>query len=151
MFVLLFFFYSAPLRPPVHRNGLWTEINCSCCLWTSAGHVETKKVTSFIGDICEPTEEAIGQAFRGVDCVFHCAAFIDFQFPPNYSELERVNVQGKWWPTISFNSPRRDFVLFTATFFFNSPLTTHFYRFLLFLAWIQYLPLVRLITDIIIR
>lgn len=59
------------------------------------GHAETKKVTSFIGDICEPTEEVIGRAFQGVDCVFHCAAFINFQFPPNLSELERVNVNGK--------------------------------------------------------
>lgn len=55
-------------------------------------------MTSFIGDICEPEEEVIGKSFEGVDCVFHCAAFIDFQFPPNTEELERVNVDGKVAP-----------------------------------------------------
>lgn len=53
-------------------------------------------MTSFIGDICEPSEEVVRRAFQGVDCVFHCAAFIDFQFPPKLSELERVNVEGKF-------------------------------------------------------
>lgn len=56
-------------------------------------HPETIPVVSFIGDICEP--EAIGKAFDGVDCVFHCAAFVNFQFPPDLTELERVNVNGK--------------------------------------------------------
>lgn len=56
-------------------------------------------MTSYVGDICEPTEEVIGKAFEGVDCVFHCAAFINFQFPSNLDELERVNVNGKYQET----------------------------------------------------
>lgn len=58
-----------------------------------ADHAETKPIVSFIGDICEP--ETIEKAFQGVDCVFHCAAFINFQFPSDLTELERVNVNGK--------------------------------------------------------
>ena len=58
-------------------------------------------MTSFIGDICEPAEDVLARAFEGVDCVFHCAALIDFQFPPNERELERVNVQGKYNPLSS--------------------------------------------------
>lgn len=60
---------------------------------TYADHAESKPIVSFIGDICEP--EAIEKAFEGVDCVFHCAAFVNFQFPPDLTELERVNVNGK--------------------------------------------------------
>ena len=45
-----------------------------------------------MGDICVP--ESIEHAFDGVDCVFHCAAYINFQYPPNFDELERVNVDG---------------------------------------------------------
>lgn len=106
MFVLRPLLLLSPAGPPQLATAYaailvqQTEINCCCCLhrtvdnrWT--GHAETKKVTSFIGDICEPAEEVIGKAFEGVDCVFHCAAFIDFQFPPNLRELERVNVEGK--------------------------------------------------------
>lgn len=53
-------------------------------------------VRSFVGDICKP--ETIERAFvdgGGVDCVFHCAAFVNFQFPPDLDELERVNLMGK--------------------------------------------------------
>lgn len=45
-----------------------------------------------MGDICEPA--SIEHAFDGVDFVFHCAAYINFQYPPNFDELERVNVMG---------------------------------------------------------
>lgn len=45
-----------------------------------------------MGDICEPAD--IEHAFADVDCVFHCAAYINFQYPPNFDELERVNVMG---------------------------------------------------------
>lgn len=53
-------------------------------------------VRSFVGDICQP--ETIERAFvdgGDVDCVFHCAAYVDFQFPPDLVELERVNLMGK--------------------------------------------------------
>ncbi|CAD7083509.1 unnamed protein product [Hermetia illucens] len=56
------------------------------------GHRESKDLISFVGDICKP--ETIEKAFIGVDCVFHCAAYISIQFPPNFDELERVNVIG---------------------------------------------------------
>ncbi|CAO1308995.1 unnamed protein product [Diamesa hyperborea] len=56
------------------------------------GHTEHKKLISIVGDICVP--ESIEHAFDGVDCVFHCAAYINFQYPPNFDELERVNVNG---------------------------------------------------------
>lgn len=65
-----------------------------------ADHSETKPIVSFIGDICEP--ETIEKAFQGVDCVFHCAAFINFQFPSDLTELERVNVNGKMSDKISY-------------------------------------------------
>lgn len=45
-----------------------------------------------MGDICDPS--SIEHAFEGVNCVFHCAAYINFQYPPNIDELERVNVNG---------------------------------------------------------
>lgn len=56
-------------------------------------HAETKPITSIVADICDT--EAIEEIFDNVDVVFHCAAFINFQFPPNYNELERVNVNGR--------------------------------------------------------
>lgn len=46
-----------------------------------------------MADICDT--EALGDAFKNVNTVFHLAAYIDFQYPPNMNELERVNVNGK--------------------------------------------------------
>lgn len=56
------------------------------------GHSENKKLVSIVGDICDPS--SIEHAFDGVNCVFHCAAYINFQYPPNIDELDRVNVNG---------------------------------------------------------
>ncbi|XP_059613602.1 3 beta-hydroxysteroid dehydrogenase/Delta 5--_4-isomerase type 4 [Phlebotomus argentipes] len=56
-------------------------------------HGASKKITTFIGDICD-VDMKWEMAFEGVDCVFHCAAYINFQYPPNVTELERVNVDG---------------------------------------------------------
>ncbi|XP_065079851.1 3 beta-hydroxysteroid dehydrogenase/Delta 5--_4-isomerase [Ochlerotatus camptorhynchus] len=56
------------------------------------GHIDIHKVVSYVGDICEPSK--IESAFEGVDCVFHMAAYINFDFPPNHQELQRVNVDG---------------------------------------------------------
>lgn len=170
MFVLRPLLLLSPAGPPQLATAyaailvLQTEINCCCCLhrtvdnrWT--GHAETKKVTSFIGDICEPAEEVIGKAFEGVDCVFHCAAFIDFQFPPNLRELERVNVEGKIYSI-------HRIVLPTPVFFHSHPHNTTHHRlhthqspsqgsFLYSLhpspSSCHTIPLVRLITVIIIR
>lgn len=75
-----------------------------------ADHSETKPIVSFIGDICEP--ETIEKAFQGVDCVFHCAAFINFQFPSDLTELERVNVNGKISDKISYALIKRDLYFF---------------------------------------
>uniref|UniRef100_A0A1B0CKA8 Putative 3 beta-hydroxysteroid dehydrogenase/delta 5--4-isomerase type 1 zootermopsis nevadensis n=1 Tax=Lutzomyia longipalpis TaxID=7200 RepID=A0A1B0CKA8_LUTLO len=56
-------------------------------------HSASKKITTYIGDIGE-VDMKWEMAFEGVDCVFHCAAYINFQYPPNVTELERVNVDG---------------------------------------------------------
>ncbi|ETN66772.1 hydroxysteroid dehydrogenase [Anopheles darlingi] len=58
------------------------------------GHTESKKVISIVGDICDTKSGAIEAAFEGVDCVFHLAAYVNFDFPPHYDELQRVNVDG---------------------------------------------------------
>ncbi|KAL7048012.1 hypothetical protein ACKWTF_003177 [Chironomus riparius] len=55
-------------------------------------HPEKIKITSVVGDICDAS--AIEHAFEGVTCVFHCAAYISFHYPPNIDELNRVNVKG---------------------------------------------------------
>lgn len=56
-------------------------------------HPETTVIKSYVGDICDT--EKIRNAFEGgVHCVFHLAAYINFDFPPNYDELHRVNVEG---------------------------------------------------------
>lgn len=57
-------------------------------------HAETKPMKSIVADICDT--ESIEDVFNNVDVVFHCAALINFQFPPNINELERVNVNGKF-------------------------------------------------------
>lgn len=62
-------------------------------------YAATRPVRTYVGDICQP--ETIERAFvddqgaAAVDCVFHCAAYVNFQFPPDLAELERVNVTGK--------------------------------------------------------
>lgn len=53
-----------------------------------------------MGDICDPS--SIEHAFDGVNCVFHCAAYINFQYPPNLDELDRVNVNGNLFYFIMF-------------------------------------------------
>lgn len=60
--------------------------------FSKTGHIDTHKVVSYVGDICQPSK--IESAFEGVDCVFHMAAYINFDFPPNLQELQRVNVDG---------------------------------------------------------
>lgn len=54
-----------------------------------------------MGDICDPS--SIERAFDGVNCVFHCAAYINFQYPPNIDELDRVNVNGNLFYFITVN------------------------------------------------
>jgi 3beta-hydroxy-Delta5-steroid dehydrogenase / steroid Delta-isomerase len=46
-----------------------------------------------MADICD--KEASRAAFKGATCVMHLAAFIDYTFPANRAELERVNVEGE--------------------------------------------------------
>lgn len=57
------------------------------------GHAEHIPIKSYVADICDT--EALADAFKNVNTVFHLAAYIDFQYPPNINELERVNVNGK--------------------------------------------------------
>ena len=54
---------------------------------------EKQNIRTFVGDICEP--KTVVDAFKGVDTVFHCAALVSLRYPPNYKELDRVNVDGK--------------------------------------------------------
>ncbi|XP_011201974.2 3 beta-hydroxysteroid dehydrogenase/Delta 5--_4-isomerase type 3 [Bactrocera dorsalis] len=49
---------------------------------------------TFVGDICEPKSSTVQDAFRNVNCVFHCAALVTIEYPPNFKELDRVNVNG---------------------------------------------------------
>jgi hypothetical protein len=46
-----------------------------------------------VGDIVKMEEAR--KAFRGVDCVIHCAAMVSYQFPPDHESLDRVNVTGQ--------------------------------------------------------
>jgi 3beta-hydroxy-delta5-steroid dehydrogenase / steroid delta-isomerase len=46
-----------------------------------------------VGDIVRMEEAR--EAFRGVDCVMHCAAMVNYQFPPDHESLDRVNVTGQ--------------------------------------------------------
>ncbi|KAH8365551.1 hypothetical protein KR093_001945 [Drosophila rubida] len=59
----------------------------------SIGHEETKLLRTFVGDIGGDLD-SLHKVFAGVDGVFHCAAFVDIAYPPNYAELERVNIKG---------------------------------------------------------
>ncbi|XP_023718357.1 3 beta-hydroxysteroid dehydrogenase/Delta 5--_4-isomerase type 2 isoform X2 [Cryptotermes secundus] len=44
------------------------------------------------GDIVH--KEGSREAFRGVDCVIHCAALVSYRFPPDHEALDRINVTG---------------------------------------------------------
>ncbi|KAH8298635.1 hypothetical protein KR018_004498 [Drosophila ironensis] len=57
------------------------------------GHEESPILRTFVGDI-GGDREALAPIFAGVDGVFHCAASVKIEYPPNYDELERVNVNG---------------------------------------------------------
>ncbi|TDG52882.1 hypothetical protein AWZ03_000425 [Drosophila navojoa] len=57
------------------------------------GHPETPMLRTFVGDI-GGERESLNKIFAGVDSVFHCAAAVDISYPPNYDELERVNING---------------------------------------------------------
>jgi nucleoside-diphosphate-sugar epimerase len=48
---------------------------------------------AIVGDIVNM--EGTREAFRGVDCVMHCAALVSYRFPPDHEALDRVNVTGQ--------------------------------------------------------
>jgi hypothetical protein len=48
---------------------------------------------AIVGDIVN--KEGSREAFRGVDCVIHCAALVSYRFPPDHEALDRVNVTGQ--------------------------------------------------------
>ncbi|XP_068142743.1 3 beta-hydroxysteroid dehydrogenase/Delta 5--_4-isomerase [Drosophila tropicalis] len=60
------------------------------------GHLETPSILkTFVADITEGNEsETLNGIFKGVDGVFHCAAWVKIEYPPNYEQLERVNING---------------------------------------------------------
>ncbi|XP_047109621.1 3 beta-hydroxysteroid dehydrogenase/Delta 5--_4-isomerase type 1 [Schistocerca piceifrons] len=49
-------------------------------------------VCSFVADVRDA--EACRLAFRGAGVVFHCAALVDYSFPPDYDALHQHNVKG---------------------------------------------------------
>ncbi|EDX10820.1 3 beta-hydroxysteroid dehydrogenase/Delta 5--_4-isomerase [Drosophila simulans] len=57
------------------------------------GHEESSLLRTYVADIGGDLE-ALSPIFKGVDGVFHCAASVKIEYPPNYEELERVNVNG---------------------------------------------------------
>ncbi|KAM8709200.1 hypothetical protein ACLKA7_016072 [Drosophila subpalustris] len=57
------------------------------------GHVESPMLRTFVGDI-GGDRDSLNKVFAGVDGVFHCAASVEIEYPPNYAELERVNING---------------------------------------------------------
>lgn len=57
------------------------------------GHPETPMLRTFVADI-GGERETLNKIFDGVDGVFHCAASVQIEYPPNYDELERVNING---------------------------------------------------------
>lgn len=64
-----------------------------------------------MGDICQ--QDAVRDAFKCVDTVFHCAALVSLQYPPNYKELNRVNVDGK---AIFTEKHKKLFILYIVQF-----------------------------------
>lgn len=58
-----------------------------------SGHPQSKDLITYIGDVCKP--DTLETAFNGVSTVFHCAGIVSIQYPPDYEELERVNVDGR--------------------------------------------------------
>ncbi|XP_075217878.1 3 beta-hydroxysteroid dehydrogenase/Delta 5--_4-isomerase type 1 [Lycorma delicatula] len=55
-------------------------------------HSENIPITVFIGNI--ENKDSIKEAFKNVNCVFHCAALISYEFPPDDDALNKTNVQG---------------------------------------------------------
>lgn len=56
-------------------------------------YASSKPVLSFVADI--RNLDSCRDAFRDVDCVFHCAAVISYEFPPDMDMLYEHNVKGK--------------------------------------------------------
>lgn len=56
------------------------------------GHEENKPMKAIVGDIVDKKGSRV--AFRGVDCVIHCAALVSYRFPPDHEALDSVNVTG---------------------------------------------------------
>ncbi|CAD7003441.1 3 beta-hydroxysteroid dehydrogenase/Delta 5--_4-isomerase type 2 [Ceratitis capitata] len=55
---------------------------------------KSEELKVFVGDICDSKSSTVQSAFKGVNSVFHCAAFVSIEYPPNFKELDRVNVCG---------------------------------------------------------
>lgn len=54
---------------------------------------EKRDIRAFVGDLCEP--DAVEDAFKDVDTVFHCAGLISLQYPSNCKDLNRSNIEGR--------------------------------------------------------
>lgn len=55
---------------------------------------KSEELKVFVGDICDSKSSTVQSAFKGVNSVFHCAALVSIEYPPNFKELDRVNVCG---------------------------------------------------------
>ncbi|XP_017481113.1 PREDICTED: 3 beta-hydroxysteroid dehydrogenase/Delta 5--_4-isomerase type 2 [Rhagoletis zephyria] len=55
---------------------------------------QAEELKIFVGDFCEQKSIAVQDAFKDVNCVFHCAALVSIEYPPDFAELDRVNVNG---------------------------------------------------------
>lgn len=60
------------------------------------GYTEKIPVKATIADVSK-IDTKLRDAFKDVDVVFHCAAFISISFPPKIEQLERVNVEGSFF------------------------------------------------------
>lgn len=57
------------------------------------GYKEKIPVKGTVADVTK-VDTDLRLAFKDVDTVFHCAAFISISYPPKTDQLERVNVEG---------------------------------------------------------
>lgn len=70
------------------------------------GYKEKIPVKSTVADVTK-VDSTLRDAFKDVDLVYHCAAFMSISFPPRTEQLEKVNVEGVFFFAlykVTFNS-----------------------------------------------
>ena len=71
-------------------------------MFVPSGHAEHKPVTSMVGSVTEPA--VMRKACKGVSSVYHIAGLISYGTFPDYSAMQRVNVQGTISLTVSLQT-----------------------------------------------